>query len=369
MFENSRKMMKTLFKSVVFGSVLSTFPGAVEGSVNPLLAETSAEPSPDPATPPAIPPAETTPVEQGQSSEAGTEQAKPDAQQTEPKADQQTTEKPSETVQPNILKDLGLDKFKDIAALGNSYKHIEQLHSRTANENAELKKQIAELKAQQDAKIQQEQVSQKPEPTPEQTEEENNKLIEQLMNDPRSVIERLRVEAAEQAKHELESIKQQVEPIIEKSKKQDAQERWNQLAAEFSTAVDPAGNLLHPEIKKQEVRDAMVQAYNRFPGLLDAENGLETAYKYALGELNDTVGSVPAIDPQSLLDDEEFLKQAAANPKIIEMATQKYLETIKQGSPPVIMGKPVGSAPAAIPETKPKTIAESSRAFLKSMGW
>lgn len=359
MFENSTKFMKTLLRAMVFGPMLATFPGAVVGSVNPL----SEAPAASQDTPAAA---------DGQSSGTGTEPSITTPETPAPVEPVTEPGKPVEPVAPqptDVLTKLGLDKFKNVEALGNSYKHIEQLHSRTANENAQLKQQLAEMKAQTEAAAAQQQQPAAPELTPEQLEEDNNALIEQLMNDPQKVLNRLRQEAADQAKKELESIKQQVEPIIEKSRKQDQQEQWNQKANEFATAVDPAGNLLHPEISRDEVRAGMIEAFNKFPGLAQFEDGFATAYKFALGELNDTVGSTPAINPSALLDNDDFIKQAASNPKIMELATQKYLESIKSGNPPPIMGASVGSSPSALPENKPKSIAEGSKAFMKALGW
>ncbi len=365
-FDNSKRW-QNLLRTVLLAPFCLVFPG-VAASVNPLTTVTE------------------TPSPSGNMSEGGGAEPTSTEGQTAPPEGTEPTETPintpsgSTTPQPaEILQKLGLDKFKDVEALGNSYKSIEQMHSKTANENAQLKAQRAQLETQLEnmrleAEARQQTAPPIAEPqalSPEDIEEENLRLAEQIMNDPRAFSAKLREEAKNEAMaaymKEIEGIKKQVAPIIEQNQRAEQQTAWNNRASEFAQAVDPSGNLIHPEVSRVEVREAMVEAFNKFPGLVQAEDGFDTAYRYALGELK-TTGHAPAIDPGKLLEDESFLKQAAANPKIMEMATKQYLESIKNGSPPPVMGASTGGSPSAIPENKPKTVAEGSNQLRRFLG-
>lgn len=368
--DNSKSSVwRTLLKTVLLSPLCLAFPG-IDSASNPLRMEDTPN-EPDTGT-----------IQEGQSDQTQTEgtEQKPTSTETPVVTLEVPINTPSETAtpQPNdVLKNLGLDKFKNVEALGNSYKIIEQMHSKTASENAQLKAQLENFRLEsENAKVtqveqQKQQLEASQVKSAEEIEEENLVIAEELMNNPLAAIEKIRSQIKDQimkdVAKDVEGLKSQVTPIIEKGKRDEYQSKVNSVAQEFANGVDFAGNRLHPYTEKEEVRTAMAEFLTKFPDLQTSSEGFDMAYKYAIGETN-SYGSSQAIDPQTLLSDDAFMKQAALNPKIIELAKNQYLSSIKNGNPPPIMGNAIGNTPAALPENKPKNITEATKSFKKMLG-
>jgi hypothetical protein len=381
-FDNSTRRInwKTLLKAMLLGPCFVVFNGP-GGMTNPLLDTSSQGTTPEPTS------------TEGQSSQVeptGTEPTTATVTTTEPAKTEpeKQPEVPINTptqdiVDPVIgtLKELGLDKFKGIEPLAKSYKYVEQQNSKLSTENAQLKAQsdnilreLEALKANQQVQQQtvQQPLQQTPQGmTPEQIEERNLQLAELVMNDPMAFMKQIQEEAKNQSLSEAEKkiaeFKAQVEPYLQKSKQQEEQQIWNAKVQDFITVLDPAGNPLHPEMGKPEVQQAMAEIFNKIPNLHENPEALDVAYRYAIGQLS-TPGNQTAIEPMKLFEDDNFVKQAAMNPKIMELAKAEYLKTIKNGNPPPVMGSTTTGTPSAIVQDKPKNIKEAGRQFLNSIG-
>ncbi|MES0334798.1 MAG: hypothetical protein SFH39_00350 [Candidatus Magnetobacterium sp. LHC-1] len=307
-------------------------------------------------------------ADQGQSTESvpGTEQ--PPAQQEQP----QPIQPPAQEPQTNPLQAIGLDKFKTVEDLGNSYKNLESSYSKSQAELAQLRQQTAEmenLKAtveQLKAAQQQPPIPEQVQKTPEQIDAENTQLAEELINNPVATLDKIK----EQIRNDLmNEVKKEVEPVKSKYEMEQKNADITRKANEFASAVDATGNQLHPEFSKPEIQQAMVEIFSKNPALVDDVDGFDIAYNYALGKNSQLLqGNAPAIDPNTILSDENFMKQAANHPKIIELATQKYLEQLKNGQPPPVISGSGGGSPSPQPAEAPKTIKEAGKLLRKALG-
>lgn len=99
-----------------------------------------------------------------------------------------------------------------------------------------------------------------------------------------------------------------------------------------------------------------------------AKQGLETVYMYAKGR--SAQSQVPAQTPEQMLQDPEFLKQIMGNENITNQIVSQYVnnkQATNQGTP-TVLGNQYGGSMPSMPDNKPKTLGDASRAYAKYLG-
>jgi hypothetical protein len=227
------------------------------------------------------------------------------------------------------------------------YTKLQGTYTKTSQELAEYRGQVQALQQM----VQQFQQQPQAQPQQPQVPVDPEKVKEDFMNrfydDPLGAIQELVSKSVEPA---INPIKQMVEPI---TKERQLQEQIQQVSGKFSDFNDMV--------------PAIQQLINEMPQL--AEQGLETLYYVAKGRSAQT--AQPAPTPEQLIQDPNFVQQYVLNnPNIQQQMISNYVNQRQQTNQqtPVVMAGHPGGQPPAMPEQKPKTIGEGSKAFRKFLG-
>jgi hypothetical protein len=273
------------------------------------------------------------------------------------------------------LKAAGVTKFVDEDSVVKSYTSMEQLSSRMGTENAQLKGQLDNM-----IKLNQElmqrfpapssqpnnpQQSQQPAaPTPEDVEKQNSEFIENLMSNPMETLTKFFSDSIKPV------ISQELKPIqdfktaymTDKTIKE-----WDDKTAKFANEADEAGALKRPDFK--DVWPDMVNVFKTIPSLVNEENALDFAYNYAKGTHAGQQGSAPAVDPQQLLQDKNFVDNFVLNDQNIANAIlAKHMQGIQNGNPPTVIGSASGGQPVVVPPDTPRDLSQATSLWKKAMG-
>lgn len=110
-----------------------------------------------------------------------------------------------------------------------------------------------------------------------------------------------------------------------------------------------------------DMMDDIKAVMNENPDLYDAENGLEVAYHL--------VRSKRYTPEKALMESDDFIGRAAANPKVKEKVIADYLKEVSRGgeTAPVTVGGG-GKAAAIGRKSAPKTFEEASKGLRRLMG-
>lgn len=137
-------------------------------------------------------------------------------------------------------------------------------------------------------------------------------------------------------------IASQLKPMIEQQQKnlrgRLVDEAWRGFASEH----DDLNDLM------DDIREVIKES----PELSDAENGLQVAYHLAR--------SKRYTPEKALMENDEFISRAAANPKVKEKVIEEYLKTVAKGgeNAPVTVGGGGKAIPAKLKQT-PMTMEEA----------
>lgn len=139
-----------------------------------------------------------------------------------------------------------------------------------------------------------------------------------------------------------------VEPIQKERKFNAEVQQLNQQYGDFQQFVPQMQQLLQTQ-----------------PHLADM--GLETVYLIARGQ---SAQAQPQYTPEQLLNDPTYKQQIVGNEQIRNEIISQYMSNRQQANqqiPPVIGNQPGGGSPA-MPENRPKTLKEGSKAFARFLG-
>lgn len=124
----------------------------------------------------------------------------------------------------------------------------------------------------------------------------------------------------------------------------------------------------------QEAYPIMEQVLTEHPYLFQSPQPMVAAYLMARGYAGgqSQANQTPAAQPQpitvdTVMSDQNLMGQIMQHPQIRDQIVRSYLEALRSGQPPVILGAPSGGTPPATPPNKPANIRQAgmmARQFL-----
>jgi hypothetical protein len=174
--------------------------------------------------------------------------------------------------------------------------------------------------------------------------------LDQFYENPRDILAKT---IKSEVQKVLQPLTERINPVIETVTNQQTQEKWNKAATDLFAQHTDA-----PEFKED------MKQYIAERGLMKSDNPAQVfqdAYMYARGL---RYAPPTPVDPKALLQDPNFLNDNIFNnPEIVNAILQKQMQTINsQQIPRGITGNTPGQ-PAAMPQTKPKTLNEAHSLF------
>lgn len=261
-------------------------------------------------------------------------------QQTANMPPEQTVEQPQEgSTQSSViekLKQAGVTKFTNEDDFIKSYIELEKMNTRTRQELSDLRNQVSQLMQ----VIQQQQQTTQPAAQPQQEELDSETFLELFYEDPKRAIKQIFMDV----------IKPEIEPYIEKIKAMEEEKTWRQMVDEFAAE--------HPDLEQwaQQIGEVLLDN----PELRTHPKGLEIAYYFVKGR------NYTPVNPDDFLNDEQFINEKILkNENIRKRIIEDYLQSIKNGNPPVTIGKPAGNNIAATLPKKPQNLEEATEMALK----
>lgn len=226
-------------------------------------------------------------------------------------------------------------------ALKDLHKDFTSLNSTYTKTNQELIEARAQMQVYQQMLAQQQAQPPQPQtPSPEDLEQAKEEFMTRFYEDPLSAIEEL----------VSKKVNPVVEPITKEREFNQEVQRISSKYADFNQMVPLMESVLqeHPQLKNQ---------------------GLEAVYLIAKGKA--AQNAVPAPTPEQLLSDPQFVQNYVMNNEAIRNQMISQYVNDKQatnGQIPVVLGNQAGGSIPSMPDNKPKTLAEASRAFAKHLG-
>lgn len=168
-----------------------------------------------------------------------------------------------------------------------------------------------------------------------------------------SVDDKLRSDDPKEAvRREMQQeFRRQLQPLVEQQQAnlrgRMIDQAWKQFASEHEDLAD--------------LMDDVREVIKETPGLSNNEDGLGIAYHMAR--------SKRYTPEKAMMEDEEFLARAAANPRIQERVIEEYLKKVNKGGEdaPVSVGGSGKTVPAA-KKKAPTTVKEAHRLFERRVG-
>jgi hypothetical protein len=235
-------------------------------------------------------------------------------------------------------------KFKTPEDVINAYGSLESMNTRTRQELAQEREKAAQL----EAMLQQIQ-SNSSEGSPQGGEGQAPEIgaedfMDQFYNDPQTALKDFVTKLLDN------TIKPQIEPLVQKDQAAARQAAWNERVGQFASAHDDFG----------EFKDDMQNILNAYPELGDHPQGLDFMYQMAKGNRFQR--------PDDMLKNEEVLNRILNDENITQKIITNYLQGVNKGAtaPAVIAGQPGGDMQIT-PENKPRTMEEAKAAARRLM--
>ena len=260
------------------------------------------------------------------------------------------------------------EKYNSPESIAKAIINQEKTITNLFQTKAQLEGQLNNLTSEIEKTKIQPQVSQEketpPAPTPEELEELKSKELELMMEDPLEYKKNLLELAKKQI---LEEVRQEFKPVNEYVESEQNEREASSFIENFSTATNEHGELLHPDFN-DELAGKMAEFLRENPMLTEDKsrlgNALEIAYKVC------TAQKTPSLDPVQLLSDEEFVNQhILSNETIKQKFIKGYVQSVKDGQPPVLISRQPGGASPASPIEKPITLKDASKAAKNHYNW
>lgn len=236
------------------------------------------------------------------------------------------------------------DLHRDYLNLTRTFQETQQASRTYQEQNQVFQQMVQMLQSQQGTpQGQQAQAPQQPQlPGP----EDNERFMNQWYESPIQTVEQMIQQSIEKV------LDAQIRPVIEpiQRERQYSQE-INRLSSQYTDFQD------HIPVMQQIIGEN--------PKL--AEQGLETVYWVARGQ---QAQQQPTYTPDQLLNDPNFRQQLIGNEGLRNEIVSTYMQQkqAQQRQAPTVMGnQPGGNAPA-MPENRPKTLREASKAFARYLG-
>jgi len=210
-----------------------------------------------------------------------------------------------------------LGKFRTPKDLENAYLEGERRITQYGQQFADLQKQWQQFLAAQ----QQQQYQQQPQFSPEEIQKKNEEWLNRFYEKPVDTLSELVRSTVQQ------SVEQQIAPVAQKIQFRESYENFNQQMATARTRYADFDALL-PEMNK------IVQEHGHY--YANVPNAVEAIYGLAKARTGEQAVSRPI---------EELVK----DPQVRNAVLKSYVQEIKQGKPPSVIGSQPGEAPASPP--------------------
>lgn len=246
-----------------------------------------------------------------------------------------------------LAKEVGMENFKDPQSFLKSYKEIQGMSTRTAQELAQSRDMLNNQQRMFETYLaqmgQQHQAPPAPQPTEEEIAERNQKFWSELSDNPETTFN-TKVE---------QRVNEMLAPLMQKMQQQEQERAFMERAQALERAHPDANDLM----------DDMVNVFTQYPNLRMDPNGLEIAYNYVRGT------KYQPVDPASYLNDPSFVENhVLKNEGIRNRFLSEHMQAVKSGTPPSLMGTQSGGTQMATPPNEPKTIQESTNLLMRALG-
>lgn len=258
-----------------------------------------------------------------------------------------------DSVVSELLKEHGLDNFKDIGGVAKSYKEQQAYHTRLTQEIANMREMLQAMQANNQPG--------KPELTPEQIEQMNDEFNNKFLDNPLGTLKEFVGNMFKEASGEIvKPLEEKLKPLAEKVETREKQDMRTMQAASFFNA-NPGATAYVEDIKQYIA--ANKAALDKL-GEVEGINPFEFAYHAVKGM------KMPD-NPAELLNNENFVNAAMQNKDFVNKVLQAHMQSVKNGHPPTqIAGQGAGAqvTPPAAGE-KPSSIADATKKYFAAKGW
>lgn len=247
-----------------------------------------------------------------------------------------------------------LDDPDSVRGAHQDWQQQQQYIQQLQQQNKQFQQMMDTIQQNQQNTVQQTQQQQPQGPSTERMEQIHNEYMDKMYDN---------VFEAQKWLHQQpeyrEFLQQQVEPMIQPYVQPYEQERQYQKQIQDMQQQHADFDQLIPQ---------MQELLNERPDLGNRDDALETVYWMAKGQSINGQNTPPT--PEQLMNDPDFQQQILSNESIRNQIIQQYTgqkqQTIRN-TPPVMGKNPSGNSPAYQDKT-PRTLAEGSRAFRRSLG-
>lgn len=185
--------------------------------------------------------------------------------------------------------------------------------------------------------------------------EQKEKLLEEYYEDPLSFLSKTLSQQTKLIRESIvQSIAPAIAPVVEKYQADRELEMYNQQIAEFTAEGQ------HPDF--HDLIPQMSEIVNKYgyESITKLPNPIEALYTMAKGMQPD---ASPLPTPEQLISNPEYRAKILSDPGIIAEIRKNYVQEVKNGSPPQVIGtQPGGTVPATASE-KPRSVREASAIF------
>lgn len=281
--------------------------------------------------------------------------AQPEAA-AEPEPQQPIAQEPPVQPEPQIP-----DKFRNsdgtlnANALLKSYMDIERAYGEQGNRMGQMIREFQQLREtiQQGQQPQTQQAQPEHEPEPELTPEQE---LEKYYEDPVGFQRAREQKLLETVQKMVQEAIQPLNPVVEKMEYDRKVRDFAQQIAEFTA---DGRNADYYDLAPQ-----MQQIINKYgDAITSLPNAVEVIYTMAKGTIPPPAPPEPPPTVEQMLTDPNIRQKIVSDPNIVAEITKGYVQEVKSGAPPVVLGTQQGGVPLAAPSEKPRSVREASSIF------
>jgi hypothetical protein len=271
------------------------------------------------------------------------------------------------------------DKFKNpdgsinTEALMKSYVGMEEVLGRQGNQLGQipqLQQELQQLRAQlqppaQAPPAQPEQAPEAPKFPWEDPGQDIESLNEEYFTNPAEANQKMLQKTIQAFENKMmNTLQEALKPITpmvqERVRQQEFQRQTNDFAEQINQIT--GGDESHEFFQLQPQMQAIVQQYGE--AITKLPNAAEAIYKMAKGSLP---SQPPAPTLEQMISDPAMVQKILAAPHIQAEARKMYVQDVKNGAPPIVMGGQGGGTPPASPSERPQSVREASAMFARSL--
>lgn len=252
------------------------------------------------------------------------------------------TSEPEEPKEPELI----LGKFRTHDDLIKAYQEAERKISEQGQLKSIYEQQLARERAERERfekmaqDLYQRQFNQQynQAPTPEQLAEAKQKWQDKYYEDPQAAIQEL-LEQERQAIFD-----QYVKPLYTQVQQVESRRQFEAQVARLSSQHPDFAELV-PEIEK---------VFQEKPHIASLPDSVEVAYNLVKAR---------QAQPDALLQNQELRARILSDPQVKQEIIKQYLQEVKSGQPPAVIGNQPGESPVALPADI-KTTADARKASI-----